>query len=284
VSAELIVLDLDGGEMLRRCLRSIERQTVLPWRLTIVDNGSREPVVSRIGPTTVPRRVIRSERNSGFTGGINLAMREVESELVGWVNNDVELDPRWLEKLIRVLQTDPGAAGVQPIILRPDGLVDGGGIEISSGRFLQRGEGKPEVTGEPWGISATASLFRTAALRSVAAGEAVLHRSFFAYYEDVELSARLAAGGWRVHLLEEPLAVHGGSSSAPALGARAAFLRTRNRYWVRRLHRGVGSYRELLLEDLRLGARELLRLRFLPLASRIAGLGSGFASPGAKVM
>jgi hypothetical protein len=47
-------------------------------------------------------------------------------------------------------------------------------------------------------------------------------------------------------------ATHRGSASASILGKRAQRLRTRNRYWVARLHRGVGSIRALLAEDARL--------------------------------
>ena len=42
-----------------------------------------------------------------------------------------------------------------------------------------------------------------------------------------------------------------GSASAPVLGKDALRLRTRNRYWVARRHRGVGRIAALLWEDLK---------------------------------
>ncbi len=48
---------------------------------------------------------------------------------------------------------------------------------------------------------------------------------------------------------------HRGSQSASLLGIRALFLRTRNRYWVARLHPGTALIGALLREDLGLVLR-----------------------------
>jgi GT2 family glycosyltransferase len=271
VSTELVIVDWDGGEMLARCLRSIAAQTEPVARVIIWDNASREPVSSRIGTQPFETLVLRGERNGGFTGGINGAMRAVSADYVGWINNDVELDPRWHSTLRAALDGETALAAVQPVVMRGDGRIDGAGIDISSGRFLQAGHlaRKPPAA---WGVSGTATLFRRRALQDAATGEDVLHPAFFAYYEDVELSARLLAKGWKLSVIPEPLAVHAGSASGPRLGSGAIGLRTRNRYWVRRLHPGVGSYASLAGEDLRTIAKELLSLQGASAASRVRGI------------
>ncbi len=76
----------------------------------------------------------------------------------------------------------------------------------------------------------------------------------------MELSARLRAGGWRFALVPEPLAVHEGSRSA-RLEPRADRLRVRNRYWVNRLHPGVGRRSALIMEDIGRVGRAVLRGR-----------------------
>ena len=43
VDVDVVVLDLDGGAMLERCLASIARQTLPPNRVIVFDNGSRTP-------------------------------------------------------------------------------------------------------------------------------------------------------------------------------------------------------------------------------------------------
>ncbi|HEX8153714.1 MAG TPA: hypothetical protein VF698_11335, partial [Thermoanaerobaculia bacterium] len=130
--------------------------------------------------------------------------------------------------------------------------IDGAGIDISDGTYRQiRTPGTPA-----WGVSATAALYRRSALASN-----IFDPRFFAYYEDVELCARLHAGGWTTRVLPAIKATHRGSQSAGVLGKRAKYLRTRNRYFVARLHPGVGRIGALLWEDARLLARGRSSLR-----------------------
>src|SRR5215212_2598791 len=226
--AELIILDVDGGAMLDECLASIRAQAVAPRSVIVFDNGSRLPL--RKESVTV----LRSETNLGFARGVNEAFARTSAPYVGVINNDVVLDRDWLAHVQAALDRDEKLAAVQTIIRRPDGAIDGAGIDVSDGTFRQIGHGQP--VGAPlavaWGVSATATLYRRAAL-----GGRVFDERLFAYYEDVELSARLRESGWRTAVLPVVLATHRGSATAPLLGARALRLRTRNRYLVARMHR-----------------------------------------------
>lgn len=246
---DIIVLDLDGGPMLDECLASIHAQTVQPSRVIVFDNGSKMPTKNATA---------RSETNLGFAGGANAALRHSSAPYVALVNNDVVLDPDWLAYVRDALDRDPQLAAVQTIIRRPDGAIDGAGIDVSNGTFRQIGHGQP--VGAPlavaWGVSATATLYRRAAL-----GGRFFEERLFAYYEDVELSARLRKDGWRVAVLPVVKATHRGSASAHALKGDALRLRTRNRYLVARMHPGAGRIASLLWEDARLALRGRTSLR-----------------------
>jgi GT2 family glycosyltransferase len=243
--SDVIVLDVDGGAMLEECLASLHAQTLQPRRILVLDNGSRTPVADRVRNV----QVLRSEVNLGFARGANEAYRHSTAAYVALVNNDVVLEPDWLETVEAALERDEKLAAVQTIIRRPDGQIDGAGVEISDGTYRQIGHGAKIGTplAVAWGVSATATLYRRAAL-----GERMFDERLFAYYEDVEQAARLHANGWRVSVLPTVGATHRGSSSAPVLGGDALRLRTRNRYWVARMHPGVGRKRALLWEDMKL--------------------------------
>jgi hypothetical protein len=245
---DVIVLDLDGGAMLDECLASIRAQSV-PARIIVFDNGSQTPTANAAA---------RSETNLGFAGGANAALRLSSAPYVALVNNDVVLQPEWLAHVRDALDRDGQLAAAQTIITRPDGRIDGAGIDINDGTFRQIGHGAD--IGAPlavaWGVSATATLYRRAAI-----GDRFFDERFFAYYEDVELCARLRADGWRIAVLPVVAAVHRGSSTAPRLGRNALRLRTRNRYLVARMHRGVGSIGALLWEDVKLLVRRRTSIR-----------------------
>ncbi len=239
----VIVLDIGGGEMLRACLDSIAAQTLPPGEVVVWDN---------------------SETNLGFAGGNNEAWKQTTAEFVALVNNDVVLDPDWLET-VRAAMTE-GVGAVQTMLRGEDAA----GIDISDGTIRQLVEcgGHAAAVGEErrhgrrtpqaWGVSATAALYRRAAV-----GDRPFDPRFFAYYEDVELCARLHESGWKTIVLPVVKASHRGSASASILGKDAQRLRTRNRYFVARLHPGVGRIGALLWEDAKLLARGRASLRGL---------------------
>lgn len=254
-SVDVIVLDLDGGSMLEECLDSVAGQRVRADRVLVFDNGSSQPVSDRLTSRDVV--IIRSESNLGFAGGVNAALRHSTSDYVALVNNDVVLEPDWLGSVRDALDRDDRLAAVQTIIRRPDGRIDGAGIDISDGTFRQIGHGAELGTPlpVPWGVSATATLYRRSAL-----GDSLFDEELFAYYEDVAASARLRAAGWRMAVLPVVQATHRGSMSAGRLGADARRLRTRNRYLVARRYR-IGSIAALLIEDLKLAFKRRSSLR-----------------------
>jgi GT2 family glycosyltransferase len=251
----VIVVDAGGGEMLRACLDSIHAQTVKPLEVIVHDN---------------------SANNIGFAGGVNAAYAKSRGDAIALVNNDAVLDADWLETVVQAMDADPKLAAVQTIIRRDATTIDGAGIDISDGTFRQIGNGERAARSEQraggdascsalaatcslaWGVSATATLYRRAAI-----GEQFFDPSFFAYYEDVDLCARLHQSGWTTRVLPVIKATHRGSASAPLLGRDALRFRTRNRYWVAQRHRGVGRISALLLEDLKAFVRHpnIARLR-----------------------
>ncbi len=221
----VIVLDINGGAMLRACLDSIAAQTLQPSEVVVWDN---------------------SETNLGFAGGNNEAWKRTTAPFVALVNNDVVLDPDWLETVRGAMADD--FAAVQTMFRGETAA----GIDISDGTIRQA------VTPPAWGVSATAALYRRNAV-----GDRPFDPRFFAYYEDVELCARLQESGWKTIVLPVVKASHRGSASASVLGKDAQRLRTRNRYFVARLHPGVGRIPALLWEDAKLLVRGRASLRGL---------------------
>ena len=108
--AAVIVLDINGGAMLRACLDSIAAQTVPFAEVVVWDN---------------------SETNLGFTGGNNEAWTRTTSDFVALVNNDVVLDPDWLATVRGAMADDVGAVQT---MLRGEAAA---GIDISDGTIRQ---------------------------------------------------------------------------------------------------------------------------------------------------
>lgn len=115
-----VVLNYNGGELTLECLRRL-RSTEWPAdRLTVVlvDNASTDQVVATTRDEMPDVRIIMSDRNLGFAGGCNLALRDLDDvDYVALVNNDVLVEPGWLAPLARAFSRSPMLGAACPKIL-----------------------------------------------------------------------------------------------------------------------------------------------------------------------
>ncbi len=232
-----MIVNRDGGDSLFAAIRSLEAQEGVGLSVLLVDNGSRPEERERLAREARAVRVVPFSRNLGFAGAANEGIARTRSPFVLLLNNDATVAPDYAARLAARLTLDERLAGVQGIVLTADGIrVDGAGIE-----WTERGEAVPVLSGaspaaapgQPFevpGISATAALYRREALASVAPQGQVFDDSFFAYYEDADLSLRLARAGWRFACDPGVLARHEGSRTGSRTPFRRALWTARNRW------------------------------------------------------
>ncbi|CAO5242753.1 glycosyltransferase family 2 protein [Frankia sp. AgKG'84/4] len=99
--ATVVIVNWNGAHLLPACLDGIAKQeTGFAFQTWVVDNasadGSRELLAERY-PWV---RVVASDRNLGFAGGNNLALRQVTTPYAVLVNNDAVPEPTWLAALL----------------------------------------------------------------------------------------------------------------------------------------------------------------------------------------
>jgi GT2 family glycosyltransferase len=232
-----IVVNRDGGESLFAALRSLRAQRGIDLSIAVVDNASRPEERARLAAEAPEARVIAFSRNLGFAGAANEGIASTRSPYVLLLNNDAVLSPDYASRLAARLALDDRLAAAQGLVLTRDGSrVDSAGIFWSP-----RGEALPLLRGasssaaghsvfEVAGVSATAALYRREALQSVAPHGEVFDRSFFAYYEDADLSLRLAREGWRFVCDPAEVARHEGSRTGSRTPLRRALWTARNRW------------------------------------------------------
>lgn len=251
-----VVPTLGRSPWLVPCLEALRREGV---EIVVVDQGET--------PLDLPERVIRPGKNLGFAAANNLGIAASSREYVATVNDDAVVEPGWTARLVEALDRHPKAAAAQGINISMDGLVDGCGIEWNRwGQAVQIGHGEPPSQGEPrevWGVSATAAVYRRAAL-----GEMPFDPRLISYYEDVELAGRLRADGWTALLVPDARARHAGSATGGTMSRERWRLVYGNRWLVAR---GQPLWR-MAVRDLVDLARALGRGDL----SRAAGIPSGW--------
>lgn len=200
-------------ELLERLLCGLRAQTYAAAEVLVVDDGGQDGSAELA--ESMGARTIRMGLHSGFAKAVNRGIRESRTPLVAIVNNDVELAPDWLERLVaglgseawfaagRILQ----AADSKRIDATYDALCRGGtawrvGHACPDGPLFREAR---EIRSAPF----TAALFRAELFEKVG----LLDERFESYLEDVDFGLRCGLAGRTGRYVPDAVAWHEGSAT-----------------------------------------------------------------------
>jgi N-acetylglucosaminyl-diphospho-decaprenol L-rhamnosyltransferase len=269
VTADVVVVTFNGGEVLASCLERLRGHTLI-----VVDNGSSDGTAELVRTRFPEATLVALAENRGFGGGVAAGVAAGVGEAIVLVNDDVEVAPGFVEAIVAPLAADDGVGMVAGLTTIPGTeLVDGFGVELDAtlagyNRLRRRPLGDaPGVLALP---SGGAAAYRRSAFEAAGGFDPAL----FAYGEDVDLGLRLRAAGWRAAEAADARGVHLGGATvgvdSPRQRELAGFARgfLLRRYGVLRT---TAAPRALLVEALVVGWG-LVRFRTaIPLRARIAG-------------
>jgi hypothetical protein len=232
----VIVPNLNGRDMLELILRSLDSQTFHDFEIVVVDNGSDDDSLEYLRRERPDVGVVALDRNYGFSVAANRGIERARGELVALVNNDMELDARFLEELVAALDAHPSAASAAAKMLgfHDRTLIDGAGDVMSwSGAALRRGHGERDrdLYDAPisiFGACGGAVMYRRDALETVG----LLDEDLFGYLEDVDWSFRAQLRGYSCRYVPGARAYHVGGVTYGRMGDFALFLIHRNQVTV----------------------------------------------------
>jgi hypothetical protein len=232
----LVVLNYNGRRYLRRLMRSLLAQTHAALEVLVVDNASPDgsaAIVEEEFPDSRVR-VLRLERNGGFSAGNNAALRQAQGDYVMLLNNDLELDPTCVERLVAAAETRGRFGALAPKILwfyRPEYVESVGTMCTEDGTGFNHGVGHVDVgqfdvPERVFGACFAAALFRRAVFDEVG----LLDESYFMYYEDTDWSYRANRLGLPTYTVPDARVFHVHSGSLRYAGeARKHYFLARNR-------------------------------------------------------
>lgn len=205
------ILNWNGAARTLQCVAGLLRQRLpagMRADILVIDNGSAAADAQALasGLADMPVTLRREAVNHGFAGGHNLAVAHALAagyDFVWLVNSDAVMGSAdVLAQLLALMAAEPRCGAASPVLApldQPDKPYFCGNFhdwstlsthraaDVAEARELARGG-----TRQQW-VPGTAMLLRAQALRE--AGN--LDERMFAYFEDDELCARLAAHGWR---------------------------------------------------------------------------------------
>jgi GT2 family glycosyltransferase len=116
-----LVVSYNRKALLRRALDALERsENRETMEIVVVDNGSTDGSAQL--ETEYPRaRFIRIPRNFGLTKALNLGVRGSEGEYIFFLHEDAEVFPDTVRLLAEILDTQPEAGAVCPLLVDDEG-------------------------------------------------------------------------------------------------------------------------------------------------------------------
>ena len=235
----VVIPHLLGEETLSACLASLRKSAFRDYEVLLVDNGSADGSVPRAKARFPEIQVVSLKTNRGFAGGCNSGIREARGEYVFLLNDDAEVVPETLGRLVEAGDRDARIAACQPKILNwtervrfdyaggGGGLIDLLGYPFCLGRVfehLEEDRGQYDLGREIFWASGAASLFRCSALLEVG----LLDEVFFAHMEEIDLCWRLHLAGYAVRAVPSAVIFHRGAATLGKGTYRKLYLNHRN--------------------------------------------------------
>ena len=205
----------------------------------VADNASSDDSVAFLRQQFPQVRIISLPKNFGFAKGYNEALKEVQADYYVLLNSDVEVDPKWIEPVVALLEKDPLLAVCQPKILTfndrtrfeyagaAGGWLDHLGYPFARGRifdYCEEDEGQYD-SNQPIFWASGAAMFVRASIYHSCGG---LDEFFFAHQEEIDFCWRVQLAGYKIMACPASIVYHVGGGTLPKGNERKVYLNFRN--------------------------------------------------------
>lgn len=220
------------------CLQSLANQSYRDFEVVLVDNASIDNSVAaarevsdRLG---LDVKFIALPENKGFTGGNIEGLKHASGKFIALLNPDTEADSRWLEELVKAMNSRPDVGIVaSKLIVHNTDIIDTAGDGFSSLlKGFKRGEGENASLHNRreyiFGACAGAALYRKEMLDEIG----FLDDDFFLIHEDTDLNLRAHLAGWKVLYAPTAIVYHKVRSLIGYMSDTAVYYTIRNKEFV----------------------------------------------------
>ncbi|RFS19711.1 glycosyltransferase family 2 protein [Chitinophaga silvatica] len=238
-SVAVVILNWNGKSFLEKFLPSVCGSTYPNLQIVLADNASTDDSVAFVEQHYPQIRIVRNPTNDGFAGGYNDALQHVEADTYVLLNQDVEVEPGWIEPVISLMQQDPKIVACQPKLRAykqrdefeyagaAGGWMDILGYTFCRGRILytvEKDHGQYDDVQDIFWATGAALFIKSSGFHEVGGFDS----NFFAHMEEVDLCWRLKRAGYRICYCPDSVVYHVGGGSLPQGNPRKLYLNFRN--------------------------------------------------------
>lgn len=234
----VVILNYNGRNFLQQFLPSVIQHSTNA-SIIVADNGSTDDSIHLLQTEFPSVEVIAMDRNRGFCGGYNEALKSVQATYYVLLNSDVEVTPGWLEPVIGFLNADKTVAAAQPKILAyhqkdefeyagaAGGFIDLMGYPFCRGRIfnaIEKDNGQYNDPAQIFWATGACMFIRAEAFHTMGGFD----EDFFAHMEEVDLCWRLNRAGHSVYCIPQSTVYHVGGGTLSKSNPRKTQLNFKN--------------------------------------------------------
>lgn len=198
----IVMLNWNGWEHTVESLDSLLRLDYPSYKILLVDNNSDDDEGNRLRQKYNGRvEVLINNKNVGFCGGNNVGIRHAlrhGTDYVLLINNDVEVEPNFLQELVNILNENPdiGVVGPKIVLYYYRTSLDsiGGHVNFwtATGKLYKKSY--TNVRSDLNFVSGCCMLLRKDVFEDIG----FFNEDYFSYWEETDLCLRAKKAGWQI--------------------------------------------------------------------------------------
>ncbi|MGN6214458.1 glycosyltransferase family 2 protein [Parafilimonas sp.] len=235
----IVILNYNGRNFLEQFLPSVFASTYPNKRIIIADNASTDDSIDYLKNNFPSAELIMLDKNYGFAGGYNEALKKVASDYYVLLNSDVEVTPGWIEDMIDLMASNKNIAACQPKVRSYHnkkyfeyagacgGWIDTLGYAFARGRIFdvcEEDTGQYNTNEKVFWATGAALCIRATCFHEMDGFDAY----FFAHMEEIDLCWRLQRTGYAIYCCASSTVYHVGGGTLARTNSRKTYLNFRN--------------------------------------------------------
>jgi hypothetical protein len=211
----IIIANYNGFGFLDDCLRSVLETNYPNFDVILVDNGSEDRSFenAQMMFSSNPRIFfVKMTENLGFAVANNVGFMKSKGDYVVFLNNDVKVDPEWLNELLKAVKSRPNIGAAQSKLLRlgKKNCIDSAGDYVTNSGFAfskgrgQKDSGQFDQIEDIFSARGAAMMVERELFKAVGFFDPL----YFLQYEDIDLGWRIRLRGYRIVFAPKSIVFH----------------------------------------------------------------------------
>lgn len=204
MKVDIALLSWNFPDMTLKCLKKLKEETVMPYRLIWVDNGSEEESFEKVKSyieTFKSHIIYRFDNNRYYAEGTNKGIRLSDARYVVTLSNDVFVTKKWLTKLVRILDQNPDIGLISPLTDNIGSNCPRASMTVPAFNLLQPGDPYEKINDLPSRFIYCGdhiSMFCAVLRKKMIDKVGLLDERFTCYGNDFDYNDRIRHAGWKL--------------------------------------------------------------------------------------